>query len=434
MILKRIHVQNIQIALFAVCMFCVSALGSEQQMLNTLVERGILTEQEACDVKKKTSLIQISEKKLQSLTLNARLQYQYSSVSIDDNNISETIDGFQIRRIYIGAEFIINSDWDALIMGDLLNGTSSEHKLTTTYIRRKINTHVFTGNIRFGFDAETFSYEDNISSGKLLTIERSIATRYFSCDTPEVGKYNYSGYGAIKFGADSVGIFASGYLFNHNKIIYGAAITSPESCTITPPDNGRNIPSFWGNVRYIDNIKISGNLFDIEIGSYVGIAPHGSVVLSEQNKYGYIYGINPFAKITDERFTAFINILMATIQYGRPNASQCTPWGMNAVAEYKFSFIIGEIAPVFGFSYLDTDGRGTRVDEPVKDAISLYDNFRQYYDKAISFSAGLNWYIYGDDLRFQLSYERAILWDEICDNEASKAHVDVLRMQLQLMF
>ena len=180
----------VKAVIFTGFIFCNITLASENKMLNTLIERGILTEQEALNVKKQSAQIEISENSLKSFSIWGRLQYQYASVSVDDNYKSETSSGLEIRRIYLGAIFQINSNWDGTITGDLLNGSSPKHKLTTTYIRRQIDTSILTGNIRFVFDADNFGYEDMLSSGYMLTIERSIATRFFSWDTPEVTNYN----------------------------------------------------------------------------------------------------------------------------------------------------------------------------------------------------------------------------------------------------
>lgn len=425
----------VKAVIFTGFIFCNITLASENKMLNTLIERGILTEQEALNVKKQSAQIEISENSLKSFSIWGRLQYQYSSVSVDDNYKSETASGLEIRRIYLGAIFQINSNWDGTITGDLLNGSSPKHKLTTTYIRRQIDTSILTGNIRFGFDADNFGYEDMLSSGYMLTIERSIATRFFSCDTPEVTNYNqYAGYGALKFGADSIGIYANGYFYKYPKVMYGMSITSPESLTIEPPPNERNIPNFWFNVRYNDSLSVLNSEFNFELGSYSGIAPQGSVVLNGYNKYGYTYGLNPFFTFTNQKLSGYVDFIITTLQYGRPDATQCTPWGANFAIEYKLPFFFGDIAPIVRFSYLDTDGRGARVNESVRNAPSIYDDFRQYYDKAMSFYAGLNWYIYNYDLRLQMAYERSKFWGDINNNNVSDTFVDAIRIQIQLLF
>ena len=249
-----------------------------------------------------------------------------------------------------------------------------------------------------------------------------------------MGKYSYAGYGALKFGADSLGLYTNGYFFGNKKVLYGTSITNPESYVISFPSEDRSIPAFWFNVRYIDKISLFGNNYSYEIGTYSGYSPQGSVVLNQPHKYGLIYGVNPFFKITDNKFTSYADFMFASVEYGRADGSDCCPFGVNISAEYKFPFVIGEIAPIMRFSYLDTDGRGARLCESVRKAPSLYDDFRQYYNRAVSFYFGLNWYVSDCDIRIQFAYERSAFWGEVLNNDAERADADAIRMQLQLLF
>ncbi len=423
-----------KIVFLAVFVFSAQVFATDNELLDSLVERGVLTSEEAKNIKKQSAEVVVVRSDAKEMSLFARLQMQYLAISADDGITSETKEGFHIRRVYVGVKYKINSAWDGITTIDMLNGTSDEHKLTTTYVRRKIDTNFYTGDFRFGLDADNFGLEDMTSSTRLLTIERSIVTRFFSCDTPEIGKYPYAGYGALKFGADSLGLYTSGYFFDNKKVLYGASITNPESYTIEFPSENRTIPAFWFNVRYVDKMSIFGNEYSYEIGSYSGYSPQGSVVLNEPKKYGLVYGFNPFLKITDNTFTSYADFMFASVEYGRPDGSDCCPFGVNISAEYKLPFVVGQIAPIMRFSYLDTDGRGARLSESVRKSPALYDDFRQYYDKAVSFYFGFNWYIQNCDVRLQLAYERSAFWGEVFNNNAERAKSDAIRMQLQLLF
>ena len=55
----------------------------------------------------------------------------------------------------------------------------------------------------------------------------------------------------------------------------------------------------------------------------------------------------------------------------------------------------------FSYSWLDTGGRGVST----RDGVRLSKDIGGTYNNAQGFDASLNWYLRGDDLKFQLGFE-----------------------------
>ena len=70
--------------------FCSHVLASDVELLDVLVERGVLTSAEASNIKKQSVEVVELRSDTQAMSFFGRLQIQYLSLSVDDANTSET--------------------------------------------------------------------------------------------------------------------------------------------------------------------------------------------------------------------------------------------------------------------------------------------------------------------------------------------------------
>ena len=68
-------------------------------------------------------------------------------------------------------------------------------------------------------------------------------------------------------------------------------------------------------------------------------------------------------------------------------------------------------------------------------APSISSDGTDFYNNAQSIFAGVNWYIDGHNVKFQLGYEWAEFWGNPANPSAdSRAYVDAVRAQMQILF
>ena len=415
---------------------CIFANAQDSALLKSLVEKSILTPEEALQIKKESVVVSATENtSAKILSFSGRLQTQYFMISADDGSTSDTISALQLRRVYLGTDATFSDTLKANITLDLLSATSSTHKLVKLYVGKKFDFDFAYGNVKAGFLADNFSYEAVSTSKSLLTIERSIASRYFAGSYSNYGKYGYSGYGSIEFGGESMGVYLHATPRSAEKLDIGFAITSPQTYTITPPNDNRNVPAFWLNAKYRDSFNFADDIVKLEFGAYTGFKPQGSVEMSRKEDVGTMYGVNPFFKITSTRLTVWSDFLFVNMQYGKANMQYANIMGTNLATEYRFDIgDFGKLAPAFRFAYLDTDGRGCRISDCSRRGPNLYSDFTQYYNNALALYFGLNWYINGDNLKFQVGYERYKFWGEVNNNNARNTDANSVRAMVQFIF
>ena len=83
------------------------------------------------------------------------------------------------------------------------------------------------------------------------------------------------------------------------------------------------------------------------------------------------------------------------------------------------------------WSWIDTDGRGIKMSDGIRNA-----NANSTYNAGQSVYVGVNWYIVGNDLKFQMGYEWAQL-NGVKDGAASVAQhseANAVRAQIQVLF
>ncbi len=415
---------------FAIIATTLCANAQDKQTLDLLVSKGIITRQEADEISKKsTTTVEASRKKAQSIKLIGRAQTQYENISVSENiggtsHSLPTKNNFILRRVFLGVEADLGAGWSGTIIADFAR--SSAGYLEYVYVSKKYDGELLKGIADIGYKKVMFNLEEYSSSSKLPTIERSIASRYFS----ETGNGRRLG-----VGGRHTGVFWQGEIPNAEYIKYGASITnSYNNHPTSSPTNASQEFLYGANIAYVQTFENS-----ITVSAGANFIYSNSVntdknidSATQPSAKGEMFGVNPYIKVSTERLDIWSEILLANIDNADATFSRsATPWGVNIGAEYKFDIgEFGKIGTVIRASYLDTDGRGIVMSDGVRNASA-----GSTFDTGWGIYIGLNWYIIGDDLKLQIGYEHTRLDDSPTDSSKKQhSQADSIRTQLQLLF
>ncbi len=397
--------------------------GQDKTTLDLLVSKGIITRQEADSVAKKSVSISPKEKTTKSIKLIGRVQTQYENITTE-----ETIGGvkddlgtksdFLMRRVFLGMNADIGSGWSATVIADFCR--SSANYMEYAYISKKMDGEIFRGVADLGYKKVMFNLEEYTSASKLLSVERSIASRYFSEDNN--GR-------RLGLGGRHTGIYWQGKT-PVEGLAYGMSVTNSYNNNPTSvPDGAKDGLLYAANVSY--SRKIDENI-SLLAGVNAAFSNDTNVAGTAGEQSGYIIGVNPYVTLSAYGLTFWGEFLMANVENAKNNFSRdATPMGLNVGAEYKFDIgQWGAIAPTVRYSWLDTDGRGTKVSDGIRNAYGS-----SSFDRGQSIYAGLNWYIDGNSLKFQVGYEYAKLEGAPSNSSlVQSAEANAVRAQIQVLF
>jgi len=404
--------------------------AQDKETLNLLVSKGIITQSDADSVSKKSvAIVESKEKAVKKLTFSGRIQEQFQWLNTDASTGADIASntGFQMRRLYFGVNADLGSGFSGTLTLDMAKtGTNGADYLAEAFITKKVGMDYLNGVLDLGYKKVQFGFEENTSSSRLLTVERSLATRFF-VESQKAGNSRNLG-----FGSRYTGAFWQGKLKELDEgLEYGIAVTNSLNYTIKPAtasvagtaDNNVNV---WLNASYSTKIED----FNLKFGVNGGYGPSANIVAT--NNYGEIFGVNPYIELKWKGLTLWGDFLLASVEKGAfGGVGDATPMGFNIAAEYLFDIDdLGKIGPSIRYSYLDTDGRGTQIGDGMSGAPNA-----GLFDKAQSIFIGANWYVIGNNLKFQAGYE----WAQYNGQVATQAYRGVtdsngLRMQVQVLF
>lgn len=400
----------------AAALSAVTAVAQDNKaLLDALVKKGVLTTDEAKQISKEvaassaaSSVSTKASKYLKKLTISGRLQVQYAGLGTDISGTTAdpaATNHFFLRRMYIGAKAELTGDWFVDFNYDFAGST-----FDSAYIGWKQSDAL---QLDIGFRKVAFGLEEwGTSSGSLKAIERSPATRYW-----------VEGNNGRRLGAGSyrVGVFAGGK--SDFGLTYNVAITNPErdesaSGVASGGSAATNTPALWGNLGY--GGKFDGGNYRVSFS--VGSLPDqgGKTLGAGDNLTVY----NTFAEITAGAFNLQAEYFAANNEHGVSATQDADPTGWSIQPAYK----IGDFEVVFRYASVDSDGRGVNLSDGVRSSPSggTMDKMNEMY-------FGGNWYINGDNTKFQLGYIHAESKDTVTGGPA-KATTDGIRSQMQINF
>ena len=393
-------------------------------LLDALVRKGILTNQEAEDLR--ADLVRDSNtipakaigggKSTDRLSVGMRMQVQYASLDTDIKNAAVgpvATDHAFLRRMYITFKAGVGGDWGATMTYDLAGGSYDD-----AIIEWKPTPDLA---FNFGLRKVNVAAEERGSSGDIRAIERSSVTRYF------VESNNGRRLGAASY---RIGAFLDGKkeLDQTFGIVYSAAVTTPErNETFTGAsatgDNTSNRPALWGNFGVTGKLANNGSWI---AGVATGLLPDQGG--SGTTNFGRGFDLNiysVYANVTAGRLGFMGEYLTAKVERGFNATTDAKPKGYYLQTSFLFT---DAIEGVIRYGSLDSDHRGVQLSDVIRSAPS-----GGTMNKSEEWYFGGNYYLRGNDLKLQLGLVSGKTKETITGAPA-EAKVIGVRSQMQLQF
>lgn len=401
------------------------AIAEEQgALINALIRKGILTAQEAEDIQAEvmresrpgSEPVRPAGKSTERLSIGMRLQLQYAHLDTDVDGATSgppATDRAFLRRMYLTLKARLNPQWSAVVTYDFSSAGYDDAIIEWT-----------PGNdlsFNFGLRKVNVGYEERASSGDLKSIERSGVTRYFV--EPENGR---------RLGAASyrIGAFLDGIrsITDTLELVYSAAITNPErienfEIASSSGNGGNNQPALWATVGLRrQTAKDRSWLVGIGAGR---LPDQGGRGFAEHGRGLDLTLTSLHAQVTAGRLGFMGEYLRAEVEGGGGAGADAGPEGFFLQPSV---FLTPNLEGVVRYEWLDTDGHGVQLPDVVRSAPAapLMDRFEGWY-------AGANWYLSGNDLKYQLGVAYGKTRDGV-DGAPAEAKTIGVRSQFQMQF
>ncbi len=438
----------------------LTAYADDDVLVRELEKKGYLTHQEAEEILNMDSVrVEPKGKHTEMIRISGLFQFQYNYMEFDDgaglNPASRN--NFQLRRIYLGVDASLGNGFGAIVMPNFGGG---KVRLDHAYIYKQMENPDI--NLYAGLRKVRFNQEEYSSTTALRTIERSIVSGYWGNDTgtedelPEGTQSN----GDLGFAAQHMGLFAhydvSDSLGMELSIVNGYAGESSHNAFQNSLGIYTQLYTSWDFAQREDErlmltagisagYQSAGNSFwqPTDNGASTGLQ------IGNSDGTAMSVGLNPYFLLEWDGFILTGEFLINWIEHGKlytpqqlavaatkPTSAQAAPYGFIVTPSYRVS---EDVELVFQYAYLNTDGRGAMLDStlPNGEGVAL----RRFFDSAQAYYFGVNWYIYGNDLKVQLGYqytEYANSYLNFGPNAGTFTgpgfSVNSIRSQLQLVF
>lgn len=409
-------------ATLAVLLCAGSALAQDSgPLIEALLRKGILTDQEAEDLR--ADLANDATAKLAStsltpnlskMTISGRFQAQFVSLDTDIKGTladPTPVTHAFLRRIYIGFKPVFSNGWSAYLNYDFAGST-----FDAAYIE-KIFSPLAT--VQAGFKKAPIGYEEYfISSGALKSIERSALTRFF-----------VEGNNGRRLGAGSYrqGVWLLG---KKNAWSYEVAVTNPEreessSGTAGTGSAANNNFAYWGNLNYQKAFAETQGLF--KMGTSVGFLPdQGGKTLGAGNDL-QVWSL--YADLRYRNFSILGEYMGSDNEQGVSATQDSSSSGYYVQGSYRY----GPYEPVVRYTFVDSDGRGIQTSDGIRSTPS-----GGTMNELTEWFFGVNWYIVGNEAKHEVKLQAGYLFGETKDSIAGasgpKANTHGFRSQLQVNF
>ncbi len=437
----------------AAALTAVSSYAQDKATLDLLVKKGLITAEERAKTLDEASQARATsgvnrvfpkEDTTKRLTISGYFQTQYenygSSSTTNAGVVSDKIQqsNFIMRRLYLELLADVGEGISGNVVLDMSGNTASS---STSSLDRAILTLSSTyGNFDFGYKKATWGYEESTlsslfkaSSSRLITVERGITNRYWN--EAENGR-------RLGFGAHHTGLFYS-TVANPNGFEFGAAVTNANR-DFTSAGKGQNDLAYFANIVW--NNKVSDNE-KYAVGVNYGHTPYFDAG-NTKNTAVTMSGYNPFVQAQYFNWTAmaeYFNTKFADPVTATNDGRK--PTGYNATVAYKIN---DNWEGVLRYTDLNTDGRGQKISDGVRDYDATTNGVTTTYDKSNSWYLGVNYFFTlsalngsqynGHNAKIQLGWEKSKFTGSTHNVGAAdtlpnqKADVDTVRLQAQVAF
>jgi phosphate-selective porin len=420
----------------------VSAFAQDKATLDLLVKKGLITAEEraktldeAAKARTASGLnkIFVKEDATKRLTFSGRIQTQYESISGESYATSTSaaaqstdINTAFMRRLYLGFK------------ADMGEGISGE--IVYNFADDTLDKAIFTaetgyGNFILGYQKVQWGLEENTSSSKLLTVERSASNRFWSESAS-------SSNGRLGFGARHTGLhYANKYAVDAAQTLeYGASVansiqgeTGLKASSGNPTANNNDFGIF-ANVVYTYKVTDTNKH---SIGVNYG-TQRDSRDASGNPDAGVadakISGFNPYIKSQFDKLIVQAEMISTTNEARGGSTAERKPEGYTLLAAYKFT---DQIEGVVRYSQLDTDRQGASFGDLYRDA-KVFASSANVYNKFDSYYVGVNYYFVDHNAKIMFGYEQAKATQLMSALNGTvgtgKADADIFRLQAQVLF
>lgn len=402
---------------------CVLAQDSGP-LLDALVRKGILTNQEAEDLRAELvrdnntipARAMANGRSTDRISVGMRMQMQYASLDTDVKNAAVgpvATDHAFLRRMYLTLKAGLGGDWGVTMTYDFASGSYDD-----AFAEWRPTPDLA---FNFGLRKVNVAYEERASSGDIRAIERSAVTRYF------VESNNGRRLGAASY---RIGAFLDGKKELNQTIglAYSAAVTAPErpesfTAASATGDAATNRPAFWGTFGVTGKLENNGSwIAGVATGYLPDLGGFGTTNFGR----GYdlsLYSV--FTNVTAGRFTFMGEYLTAKVERGVNATTDASPKGYFLQPTF---YLTEAIELVARYSALDSDRRGLTLSDVIRSAPS-----GGTMNKAVEWYLGGNYYLRGNDLKLQLGLVSAKT-KETLTGAPAEAKVFGARSQMQIQF
>lgn len=174
--------------------------ASDQALLDLLVEKGIVSNIEAEQLKKEAAskparaTVTASSNNIKDLQLRGRIQTQVGYTNVKNDNGSGDYSTLEMRRVRLGMQGTLFQNVRARVEANLV---PNDFSMRSAYLQWR---EYDWAHIKVGFDKPTFGFEENTSSASILTVERTLINNTFApgplTGISIDGKKNIFGYSA----------------------------------------------------------------------------------------------------------------------------------------------------------------------------------------------------------------------------------------------
>ena len=413
----------------------VSAFAQDKATLDLLVKKGLITAEEraktldeAAKARTASGLnkIFVKEDATKRLTFAGRVQTQYESIggSTTTSGGTETkavdFSNAFMRRLYLGFK------------ADMGEGISGE--IVYNFADDTLDKSIFTaetgyGTFILGYQKVQWGLEENTSSSKLLTVERSASNRFWAEGAS-------SSNGRLGFGARHTGLhYANKYVVDAAQTLeFGASVANAVQGEASAATTANDIGIFANLVytyKISDTNKHSLGLnYGTQRDARNAAGTNGVGVGSAS-----ISGFNPYIKSQFDKLIVQAEYVATTNEARGSGVDglERKPEGYTLLAAYKFT---DQVEGVVRYSQLDTDGQGASFGDLYRDAKNISGN----YNKFDSVYVGVNYYFVDHNAKIMFGYEKAKASEGLsaatlgAAQNGSKADADIFRLQAQVLF
>ncbi len=413
----------------------VSAFAQDKATLDLLVKKGLITAEdraktldEAAKARSASGLnkIFVKEDATKRLTFSGRIQTQFESINGSNTDAAGAqtqttdISSAFMRRLYLGFK------------ADMGEGISGE--IVYNFADDTLDKAIFTaensfGNFVLGYQKVQWGLEENTSSSKLLTVERSASNRFWSEGVSS------SSQGRLGFGARHTGLhYSNKYAVDAAQTLeYGAAVVNALQGETAVTNNDMGV---YANLIYTYKISDTNkHSLGINWGSAHDSRTAAGTGTGAGATDATISGFNPYIKSQFDKLIVQAEMISTTNEARGSAASavERKPEGYTLLAAYKFT---DQVEGVVRYSQLDTDGQGATFGGLYRDAT----NVAGVFNKFDSVYVGVNYYFVDHNAKIMFGYEKAKATERLTADALggaitnAKADADIFRLQAQVLF